>query len=83
MSPCTECWECDCICPPKAKPYHKLKLFEKHPLPWKYEPCIAYGENGGKIAGIMDAKDECVATSYWTYDILDTVWDMYKILTIE
>lgn len=58
-------------------------IFMKHPLPWKYVQKLTQGENGGDIAGIVDADGGVIATSYWSYTVLDVLWALYNKLTPE
>lgn len=58
-------------------------LFVEHPLPWKWESKLTEGENGGYIAGIIDANGGVITTSYWSYDAMYALWDMYHVLTEE
>ena len=58
-----------------------MKLFERHPFPWKYEHDYSVCGNGGGIDVILDANKEVVGSSYWIN--LDNLWDMYFILTWE
>jgi plasmid maintenance system antidote protein VapI len=57
----------------------KLKLFERHPLPWELRSDSATCPNGSSISVIKDAEGTSVASSY-NMD-LDVVWAMYGVLT--
>lgn len=58
-------------------------VLRDHPIPWKWVPDLARGENGGDIAGIVDANGGTIATSYWSYTVLNVLWALYLTLTPE
>lgn len=58
-----------------------MKVFEKHPAPWRVEYNCANSENGSNIDFIKDAKGEVVASSYNIG--FDELWDFYLVLTPE
>lgn len=56
-------------------------LFQRHPLPWKWENEITSCGNGSAIHGIIDAKGECVSSTY--NGAAYPLWEMYQVLTDE
>lgn len=58
-----------------------MKLFERNPHPWRYEPNFSECGNGSRIAGIVDANGECVVSSYGSVSGIDALWDLYLVLT--
>ena len=58
-----------------------MKLFERHPYPWKLHYNASECGNGGAIHVIEDDEGACVASSYSVN--LDNLWEMYEILTEE
>lgn len=53
-------------------------LFKEHPQPWKWENDIGRCENGGSIAGILDAKGNCILSTYMNYEATSILWKLYQ-----